>query len=162
MPKLMFSYLVLPMCITHKPCSYVCWCIHCLCHLHDLVTGDVKRKEGWLELSPITEGCASEELFFLSRTPYLDRNRCDAFLIMLESPLILYERCLFNDAITDYRWYISMCWKYYLKIYNLGYDIACDVLQAQPWLTFRPSAFFMRTEHRLPENAQLGISSLVA
>ena len=89
----------LPMCITHKPCSYVCWCIHCLCHLHDLVTGDVKRKEGWLELSPITEGCASEELFFLSRTPYLDRNRCDAFLIMLESPLILYERCLFNDDL---------------------------------------------------------------
>ena len=152
------------MCITHKPCSYVCWCIHCLCHLHDLVTSDVKGKEGWLDLSPITEGCASEELSFLSRNPYLDRNRCDAFLIMIVSPLILYERCLFNDDFTDYRWYISMCWKYYLKIYNSWYDIACDDLQARPWLTFRPSAFLpvMRIKHRLPENAQLGISSLVA
>ena len=114
-------------------------------HLHVLVNGDVKRKESWLNFITHNWGLCSVHLknclCFPSRNPHREYTCCDAFLMILVSLPILYEWCLFNDDFTDYRWYISMCWKYYLKIYNSWYDIACDVLQARPWLTFRPSAF---------------------
>ena len=120
------------------------------------------RKVDWI-LSPITEGCASEELSLFSFKKSLSWIHLLWCISNYDrKPSDIVWTVFVQWWLTDCRWYISMCWKYYLKIYNLGYDIACDVLQAQPWLTFRPSAFFMRTEHRLPENAQLGISSLVA
>ena len=151
------------MCITNKHYSY-CMLMYLLFMFTSMFLWMVMlkgRKVDWI-YSPMTEGCASEEPFFLSKNPYRKHNCCDAFLLMIVSLLILYERCLLKDDFNDYMWYISMHdntnWRY-----NLWYDIAWDVLQAQHWLTFRPSAFFfMRTKHRLPENAQLGISSLVA